>query len=950
MEEAQRASEETYTAERKRLEESLRAREEQLSALTAAKAQMEEAQRASEEAYTAERKRLEESLRAKEEQLSALTAAKAQMEEAQRASEETYTAERKRLEESLRAMEERLNALTAAKAQIEEAQRASEETHTAERKRLEEGLRASDERLSVLTAAKAQMEEAQRASEETHTAERERLEEALRASEDRLSALTAAKIETEETLRAGDQRYRALTAATAQLVWTTDIAREIIDVVPSWMTFTGQSADEAKGRGWLQAIHPEDRERVEKVLQKALETRTPYKTEYRLRRHDGGYRVVAARWAPVVEDDGAVYELIGTATDITEEKQAEILRRASEKKYRQIVEGAPEGIWIIDRDNRTTFANPRLAQMLGWSKEEMPGKSLFDFLDEESRQGAVENLACCQRGVAVQYDLKLCNKDGHKLQTRASTVPLFDEAGKYFGALALIVDLTEQKLVEGQQQQAQKLQALGQLAGGVAHGLNNFLTVINGYSELLLGNVPPSNPMHESVAQIKKAGEQALGLASALLAFSQGQILWARMVDLNEVVTEVENTLRGQVGEDIRLETVLSPSLGPVKADSDRLQQVLMHLATNARESMRSGGRLVIETENVDLDESYAAKHSGVKPGPFVHLTVSDSGVGMSAETLAHLFEPFFTTKAQGQGFGLSLATAYGIIRQSGGSIRVESELGKGSTVHLYLPRMGESVPLPEKGKPAVTTLRGAETVLVVEDQEEIRKLAQAVLKSYGYKVVVAANGWEALLYSERHAGPIHLMLTDVVMPGMTGQELADRLKPLRPEMEVLFMSGYIVNGMVQSETLHAGARFLAKPFSPEALATKVREVLGPPRSAGKVLLIDDDAGIRSFLRMVLVSVGYEVLEADDVDQALKQLNGEEADLILVDLEIPDPQGLERIRLLQKRQPNLKLIVMSGAFGDEFLRAAEQLGAQATLAKPIRADQLLEIVRRTAPE
>jgi CheY-like chemotaxis protein len=319
----------------------------------------------------------------------------------------------------------------------------------------------------------------------------------------------------------------------------------------------------------------------------------------------------------------------------------------------------------------------------------------------------------------------------------------------------------------------------------------------------------------------------------------------------------------------------------------------------------------------------------------------------MSAETLAHLFEPFFTTKNQEKGSGLGLATAYGIIKQSGGSITVESELGKGSTFHVYLPRVGEAVPLSEGGKPAVTTLRGTETVLVVEDQEEVRKLAQVVLKSYGYKVVVAANGWEALLYSERHVGPIHLMLTDVVMPGMTGQELADRLKPLRPEMEVVFMSGYMENGMLHPHALDAGAGFLAKPFSPDALATKVREVLGPQRSAGMVLVIDGEEDTRSFMQTVLGSVGFGVLEADGREQALRHLDSEDVDLILVDLGKSGHQELDMIRMFQKRRPALKVIAMSGTFGDEFLRAAEDLGARATLAKPIRADQLLDTVRRT---
>ena len=256
------------------------------------------------------------------------------------------------------------------------------------------------------------------------------------------------------------------------------------------------------------------------------------------------------------------------------------------------MEGAPEGIWIIDRDNRTNFANPRLGQMLGWSEGEMPGKNLFDFVDEEGRASAEENLACCRRGVAVQFDLKLRHREGHDLRTRASTLPLFDDAGQYSGALALIIDLTEQRLLEGQQQQAQKLAALGQLAGGVAQGLRRFLTVINGYSELLLGKIPPGNPLHESVAQIRKAGEQAAGVVTPLVAFSQGQILWARALDLNEVVAEVEKALRVQLREDIRLTTIPGSALEPVKADPEQLQQALTDVAANACDAMPKGGTL----------------------------------------------------------------------------------------------------------------------------------------------------------------------------------------------------------------------------------------------------------------------------------------------------------------------------------------------------------------------
>ncbi len=980
LEEALRISEEqrnvaTYTSNQ--LQDSLRATEANLASTSTAKAQFEESLRLSEEqryalistanqlqeslrsseanhaASNAAKNQLEESLRVSEEQRNALTVSCAQSQESLQASEarhaETSSA-KTQLEETLRVNEEQRDSLTALVTHLQESLRAAELSHAADQKRWEDLQRAVEERLNSLTAAKAQLEETLRSSGEDHAAARKQLEDALQSTHEQLNDQIVAKGQVEDALRAREGHYRALTAATTQLAWRTDSHGELIDANPSWMSFTGQNPQDAKGRGWLQAVHPDDREHAEKVSAQALETRSPYKTEFRLRRHDGEYRVLAVRGAPVVDQDGAVHELIGTAIDITEDKQAEVLRRTSEKKYRQIVESAPEGIWIIDSDNRTTFANPRLAQMLGWSKDDMPGKNLFDFLDEKGRQSAEENLACCRQGVAVQFDLNLRTLQGQDIHARASTLPLFDEAGLYSGALALIIDLTDQKLLEGQQQQEQKLRALGQLAGGVAHGLNNFLTVINGYTELLLSKVPRNNPMHESVAQIKKAGEQAAGLVSPLLAFSQGQMLWTKTLNLNEVVTAAEGAIRGQLRDDIRLTTVLSPSLGPVKADPDQLQQVLMNLTANAVEAMKSHGNLAIETQNVDLDESYAAKHPAVKSGPYVRLSVSDTGAGMNQETLAHLFEPFFSTKNQGQVAGLGLATAYGIVKQSGGYITAESELGKGSAFHVYLPRVGESVTMPEEGKPTVTTLRGTETILVVEDQEEIRRLAQVVLKSYGYKVVVAANGWEALLYSERHVGPIHLMLTDVVMPGMTGQELADRLKPLRPEMQVVFMSGYMEDGITQSRAHEPGTAFLAKPFAPDALATKVREVLGIPHSVGKVLVVDTDEESRSFLQMVLGSVGFAVLDAENGEQALKQMEGEDADLILVDLAKPTPQDMEMVRLLQRQRPNIKVIAMSGTLGDEFLRAAEQLGAHATLAKPLRADQLLETIRRTTSD
>jgi PAS domain S-box-containing protein len=916
------------------LQESLRASEERFAAASATIAQLQESLRINEEnrnSLIASNRQLQSSLDSIQQQHANLSAAKLQVDEALRISErgrESASTLNAQLQESLRQSEERAAAEAAAKAQLDLA------------------LRAHKDRVAALSAAKTNLEETIQTNAESHATSRRLYEDALKAGQEQLNEQIVARGRAEETLRSREEHHRAVTAAVGQLVWSTTYAGELLEHSPSWRSFTGQSAEESRGLGWLQALHPEDRERTEEALKAAVETRSASKTEFRLRRHDGAYRVMALRGAPIIEYDGAVYEWIGTASDVTEEKQAEILRRASEKRYQQIVERAPEGIWILDPENRTTFANPCLAQMLGSREEEMPGRSLFDFLDEPGRKVAEENLDCCRRGVAVQFDLKLRTNAGEDIWTHASTLPLFDEAGQYSGALALMIDITEQRLLQGQQTEARKLQALSQLAGGVAHGLNNFLTVINGYTDLLLGKIPRTNPLHESVSQIKKAGDQAGDLVTPLLAFSQGQILWPKALNLNDLVAEAEKNLRVKHGEDLHITTLLTPKLGLVEADPEQMQKILATLTENAVEAMHGRGTVVIETQNIEFDEAYAAKHPGTKQGQYVHLRVTDNGAGMDAEALSHLFEPFYTTKSKADGSGLGLSSVYGIVKQSGGSITTESEPGKGTTFHIYLPRATEAAPVVEEGKPAITMLRGTETVLIVEDQEEIRKLAQTVLKSYGYKVVVAANGWEALLYSERHVGPIHLMISDVMMPGMTGQELAARLKPLRPEMDVIFMSGYVEDGLVQPRGMKNGTGFLAKPFSPETLATKVREVLGPARSVGVVVVVDRDEENRSFMQTVLGSMGYAVVDAESIDRAVQLLNGRKVDLLLVDLGKSSQQDVDVVRTLLNHRPDAKVVAMSGSFGDEFLRASEQIGALATLSKPIRADQLLDTIRR----
>ena len=390
-------------------------------------------------------------------------------------------------------------------------------------------------------------------------------------------------------------------------------------------------------------------------------------------------------------------------------------------------------------------------------------------------------------------------------------------------------DVTESRALEEQLRQAQKMEAVGRLAGGIAHDFNNLLTAILGYAQLAAARLKQEDPMRIELSEIEKAGQRAADLTRQLLAFSRKQVLQPRVLNLNEIVGDTDKMLRRLIGEDIEFTTSLKDRLGSVRADTGQIEQVLVNLAVNSRDAMPKGGKLTIETSEVELDESYSAFHFDVQPGPYVLLAVSDTGTGMDAKTLSHVFEPFFTTKEAGKGTGLGLSTVYGIVKQSGGHVAVYSEPGVGTTFKIYLPRVEG---LPERASGSFKRAReagGTETVLVVEDEEAVRRLVCRSLEAHGYKTVPAASASEALLACEKHAGEIHLMLTDVVMPHLSGRELAQRIAALRPRMKVLFMSGYTDNAIVHHGVLDAGMPFLQKPFTPRSVAQKVREVLDAP-------------------------------------------------------------------------------------------------------------------------
>ena len=388
------------------------------------------------------------------------------------------------------------------------------------------------------------------------------------------------------------------------------------------------------------------------------------------------------------------------------------------------------------------------------------------------------------------------------------------------------------RVSEEQLRQSQKLEAVGQLAGGIAHDFNNLLTVIRGYSDLMLVSLDRADPQRVHLEAIKDAADRAASLTRQLLAFSRKQVLQPKVLDLNALVTNVNQMLQRMIGEDIDLAIVLRSDLGHVKADPGQLEQVIMNLVVNARDAMPQGGQLTIETANVELDEAYARRHAAVQPGPYVMLTVSDTGHGMDAKTQARIFEPFFTTKGPGQGTGLGLSTVYGIVKQSGGSVWVYSEPGHGTTFRIYLQRVQEQVEAPQAPSPGASP-HETETVLLAEDDKTVRTLVRMVLQEHGYTVLAAPHGVEALRISEAHQGVIHLLVTDVVMPGMNGRELAQRLALARPDMKVLYVSGYTDDVIIRHGVLEAGIAFLQKPFTPDVLARKVRDVLDAGKQEG---------------------------------------------------------------------------------------------------------------------
>lgn len=626
----------------------------------------------------------------------------------------------------------------------------------------------------------------------------------------------------EEALRESEERYRQLFEGSVMGTSITSISGEVVNCNAAFARILGfkSVADVLKtNAGFLYRNSA-----VRKALIDSLRReRVLENHELELKRVDGATIFVSANITGVFDDLGELTGLHSHVIDITERKRAE----AELARLVAAVEQTADSIVITDTSGNIQYVNPAFERITGYSEAEVLGQNPRILKSGKIDPSVYEDLwEAITRGEIWVGQLTNRRKDGTLFEEHVTISPVRDNSGRVANYIAVKQDISSQTQLEAQLRQSQKLEAIGQLAGGVAHDFNNMLTAILGYSDLSLARLKADDPVARNIREVKKAAERAAGLTRQLLAFSRKQILEPRILDLNYVVGDINKMLRRLIGEDIDLTTTLASDLGRIKADPTQIEQVLMNLAVNARDAMPRGGRLTIETQNVELNEEYAAKHQPTRAGEYVLLAVSDTGCGIDAETQAHIFEPFFTTKGIGKGTGLGLSTIYGIVKQSGGFIWVYSELDVGTTFKIYLPRLKDAADVepPSISQPVVAAATG--TVLLVEDDAEVRGLVARSLESSGYKVIESGNSTRALAIAHSYEERIDLLITDVVMPVMGGRELAERLAILRPGTRVLFISGYTDDAIVRHGIMDRDIAFLQKPFTPDSLLRKVAEVL----------------------------------------------------------------------------------------------------------------------------
>jgi PAS domain S-box-containing protein len=631
-----------------------------------------------------------------------------------------------------------------------------------------------------------------------------------------------------------EERFRGAFEHTNVAMVLTDLDHRFVRANDAFAQLFGYSREEILNLSMADVTHPDD-------LAESHERRGPllagesqfFQMEKRYLHKDGHVIWGLVNVSLVRDTSGRPLLYVGQVQDITERKIADESLRQSEEQVRLLLNSTAEAIYGIDLQGKCTFCNPACIRMLGYAdSSRLVGQDMHALMQHSRADGSsypVNECRICQaflKGAGTHVvDEVFWRADRTSFPVEYWSYPI-RRAGQIVGAVVTFLDITERKHLEDQFRQSQKMEAIGRLAGGIAHDFNNLLTIIIGFSEMALEGLHAGDPLADQIDQIRQSGVRASLLTRQLLTFSRKQIVVPTSLDLHEIVTEMDRMLRRLIGEDIELRTSSLGPLARVQADAGQIEQVIMNLVVNARDAMPKGGRLTIETANVELDQGYADMHAGVQPGPYVLLAVSDTGCGMDEATRARIFEPFFTTKEPGKGTGLGLATVFGIVKQSGGQVEVYTEVNLGTTFKVYLPHAGEAAAASKPKSVPLTPRCGTETILLVEDEDGIRTMTRMILQNNGYQVLEASNGGEALLLCRSRKEPVHLLVTDVVMPRMSGRELAQQLARWQPGLKVLYVSGYTDDAIVHHGVLDPDTPFLQKPFTPQQLTRKVRELL----------------------------------------------------------------------------------------------------------------------------
>jgi PAS domain S-box-containing protein len=631
----------------------------------------------------------------------------------------------------------------------------------------------------------------------------------------------------ERAVRASDERFRFVARATNDVIWDWDIRTNSLVWNDAVETVFGHKQRDIypEVQWWYDHLHPEDRDRVLAGIHGVIDHgATSWSDQYRYRCANGRYASVIDRGYVARDNSGAAVRMIGAMTDVTERTRSE----AAIRFQAQLLNAVQQAVVATDPEGHVIFWNKFAENVYGWTAHEAVGRTISELTPSAfMREHGADIVARTEIGESWTGEFLVQGKSGKPFPALLTSSPVLDEQGRILGVVGVSIDLTERRSLEEQFRQSQKMDAVGRLAGGIAHDFNNLLTVIRLNTEMILDGFDPTDPRSEDVKQIRNAAERASSLTKQLLAFSRKQILQPRVLDLNSVVSNLEPMLRRLIGEDVSINSTCN-ARGYVVADPGQLEQVLVNLVVNSRDAMPQGGRITIETRNVELDDGYSSEHSPVIPGRYVMLAVGDNGVGMNRDTKEHAFDPFFTTKEAGKGTGLGLATVYGIVKQSGGYVWIYSEPGMGTTLKLYFPEVSAAAAFTNPvessaGKPAAP---GSETILLVEDEEAVRGLTSRILQRQGYRVLAAQHGREAMEIATREEGVIHLVLTDIVMPGMNGRGLVERLSGIRPAIKSLYMSGYTDDDIVRRGFIEPSRKFLQKPFTSEGLLQTVRKVL----------------------------------------------------------------------------------------------------------------------------